>query len=88
MRELLWILKDVEMINVDMSAKAIVDILGRDDPKVNPEDVVDLELEVGDDLIDTHPRCAPLCSPYTPYTLFSGDLPGMPQRSCETTPLL
>ena len=35
------------MINADLTPKAVVDILAADDPKVNPEGMVNLELEVG-----------------------------------------
>ena len=38
--------QDIRMINADLTAEAVVNILAIDDPKVNPEGIINLELEV------------------------------------------
>ena len=40
------------MINTDLTAKAVVNILGVDDPKVGPEGIINLEIEVSTEMLN------------------------------------
>ena len=40
------------MINTDLTAKAVVNILGADDPKVGPEGIINLEIEVSMEMLN------------------------------------
>jgi len=40
------------MINNDLTAKAVVNILGIDDPKVGPEGIINLEIEVRTEMLN------------------------------------
>jgi hypothetical protein len=47
MREFLFMMKDLKLINTDLTPKAIVDILASDDPKItDDEGAINMEPEV------------------------------------------
>ena len=47
MRQFLFMMNDLKLVNPDLTAKAIIDIFGSDDPKVADEEgTFNLELEV------------------------------------------
>ena len=47
MRQFLHILKDLKLLNDDLTAKAVINILAEGDPKVcDPDGAMNLEMEV------------------------------------------
>lgn len=46
MRKMLWMLKDYNLIDQNLSAKEVIKILARDDPRVEQDGFINLEIEI------------------------------------------